>query len=276
MSSKKSFDRSTFTFDKQSWHAKWYAFWRRNGKRKNTPEYVENLCHYVRVILFWAPLWFIATFPEKSDVKAWHVPAITAPFAVVSWGTFYWPETVSGLWAGAAIVAFFATLVILCFENSDRLSEIFGPYLDKMLDAGEWAWGKIRNAAIKFGKWFAFAGPRFLKPWMVAVVALAVTSGVLFPKFSLIATLVALGLATCIAVGAGLAYVVQAHDDKVEARKELDPVYAAKIEMKQAKRQAKGKKRRFANTLKLVWAYLVAKKHKICPLIAFDEGEATR
>jgi hypothetical protein len=40
-----------------SWHARWYRLWLELGGKK--PAYKENLCRYVRILLFWAPLrWF--------------------------------------------------------------------------------------------------------------------------------------------------------------------------------------------------------------------------
>lgn len=38
-----------------SWHFRWYAYWLGTG-RGVQPGYRENLCHYVRVLLFWAPM----------------------------------------------------------------------------------------------------------------------------------------------------------------------------------------------------------------------------
>jgi hypothetical protein len=40
--------------DITSWHYRWYAYWLREG-RGIVPGYRENLCHYVQVLLFWAP-----------------------------------------------------------------------------------------------------------------------------------------------------------------------------------------------------------------------------
>lgn len=47
--------RSTQVVSAQSWHAKMYSYWRQHGVFKKD-DYRENLCHYVRVVLFWAPI----------------------------------------------------------------------------------------------------------------------------------------------------------------------------------------------------------------------------
>lgn len=46
------------TIKTDSWHYKWYAYWLTYG-RGNKIEFRENLCHYVRVLLFWAPMTWI-------------------------------------------------------------------------------------------------------------------------------------------------------------------------------------------------------------------------
>lgn len=41
-----------------SWHYRWYQYWRKRGGQ-NPSGYRENLCHYMRVLLIWAPLkWY--------------------------------------------------------------------------------------------------------------------------------------------------------------------------------------------------------------------------
>lgn len=49
-------ERGTLVVSRNSWHGRLYHFWRANSEFKNTSNYRENLCHYVRVILFWAPI----------------------------------------------------------------------------------------------------------------------------------------------------------------------------------------------------------------------------
>lgn len=50
-----------------TWHARVYQWWLRHG-RGNEPGYRENLCHYVRVLLFWAPMTWI---DRLTDVGTW-------------------------------------------------------------------------------------------------------------------------------------------------------------------------------------------------------------
>lgn len=56
------------TIDTKSWHYRWYTYWLREG-RGTKPGYRENLCHYVRVLLFWAP----ATWIDQHTVWDWKI-----------------------------------------------------------------------------------------------------------------------------------------------------------------------------------------------------------
>lgn len=48
-----------------SWHGRAYQFWQRHGGIKNNPGYRENLCHYSRVVLIWAPLAIIKVMIQR-------------------------------------------------------------------------------------------------------------------------------------------------------------------------------------------------------------------
>jgi len=63
-----------------SWHGRLYQYWRRDARFKNTDTYRENLCHYSRVVLIWAPLtlvrnvsWTIRDFCEPGTDIFWNI-----------------------------------------------------------------------------------------------------------------------------------------------------------------------------------------------------------
>lgn len=77
-------ERSTWVIPTDTWHAKMYRQWLKFGKFKNPTYYLnymdeepyrENLCHYWRVVLFWAPInlvgWYLFSSRsfEPSDDK---------------------------------------------------------------------------------------------------------------------------------------------------------------------------------------------------------------
>lgn len=52
--------------ERTSWHFRWYSYWLQTG-RANSLGYRENLCHYVRVLVFWAPI----TWIDQHTVWDW-------------------------------------------------------------------------------------------------------------------------------------------------------------------------------------------------------------
>lgn len=60
-------ERGTLTVSTRSLHGKLYNFWRDHSEFKNAQSgYRENLCHYVRVVLFWAPVaLFLHAHPKR-------------------------------------------------------------------------------------------------------------------------------------------------------------------------------------------------------------------
>lgn len=71
-----------------TWHARVYQWWLRHGKG-NTPGYKENLCHYVQVLLFLAPLAWIGEHSPTTWLKRARV-GITALCVLAGFGWFGW------------------------------------------------------------------------------------------------------------------------------------------------------------------------------------------
>ena len=56
------------TINMGSWHYRWYAYWL-VASGGNKPNYKENLCHYMRVLVFWAPLCWLGSHTPTSVFK---------------------------------------------------------------------------------------------------------------------------------------------------------------------------------------------------------------
>lgn len=117
----------SLTMGRNSWHARWYRTW--VGLGGEPPKFKENLCHYVRVLLFWAPLRYFLYQPIVRFVT----PAIaTAAAAFIGGLTFvglYWPGnfmrglTFTGIVLGLIVAAVAAVLGL--FEWSERFPKGF-------------------------------------------------------------------------------------------------------------------------------------------------------
>lgn len=58
------------TIKTDSWHYRWYLYWLDHG-RGNKPGYKENLCHYMRVLVFWAPLTWLFGNAGLRTIGKW-------------------------------------------------------------------------------------------------------------------------------------------------------------------------------------------------------------
>jgi len=68
------------TISESSWHHRWYRYWQKKGGQIG-PKYVENLCHYVRVLVFWAPRrWFFHAQTMQGLLRPWIVAILLTPF----------------------------------------------------------------------------------------------------------------------------------------------------------------------------------------------------
>lgn len=105
------------TMKKKTWHYRWYQYWLTNGQG-NSPTYREDLCHYIRVILWWAPI----TWIDQHTIINWDMVgkfiligaiAIYA-VAIIAMLSYKFPTqmVLAGLSLGALIVS---TVIIIGF-----------------------------------------------------------------------------------------------------------------------------------------------------------------
>src|SRR3989338_1535980 len=84
-----SIDRRTLDISKDSLLWRWYMYWVKLGGEK--PDYKENLCHFVRVLCFWAPLrWFFMAHAKHAKVVS---PWSITLFALLDIGFLVVPDT---------------------------------------------------------------------------------------------------------------------------------------------------------------------------------------
>lgn len=110
-------ERKTVVVSGKSWHGRVYRYWLDNGRsgfRWACGQRRENLCHYVRVVLLWAPLaWLAFAVPKKRLrwLRPW-MPLALAVFATgltisaMRWPTGTWELVVAiGIWlVGCAVL----------------------------------------------------------------------------------------------------------------------------------------------------------------------------
>ena len=117
-----------------TWHSKWYHHWLTLTGRESSS---ETLCHYVRVLLFWAPLaWFFRGRVFKI-VPPWTIVSTLLVGGTVITLCVLWPEDAVRV---LLILAGFIALVALASGMLFVLDE--GPH-----------WARVTIACITFPLW---------------------------------------------------------------------------------------------------------------------------
>lgn len=240
-------DRGTLRVSTRSWHGRIYNFWRQNAmfKRDN---YTENLCHYVRVVLFWGPLsWFVHGRVTKHRIAPLVILVVLGMVTALVLGFIFAPMN-------TLTVLLFALLMGACFSGMGFTLYWADAHPDKVAKFGNnlwrvvsipfrpvgWLFRKLQHEIGGLPAWayvvgvlglapFLFAPIEYLKIWafvlMIAVGALSVT---------------------------GCMYLKERIQRWRRARKSRPTV------------------EKDEGGLSVAWRFAVAKKHKICPLIEVE------
>ncbi len=134
-----SADRATLVVNTRSWHGRLWFWWTTFGGKKTGPSYRENLCHYVRVVGFWAPLRaFVSLHPRRAP---WLRPVTVVGSAlvagVITAASVLFPHVM--LWVGVgtgsalALVAACAVLAYLVDEFSEPLARVLEWVYDHLM-----------------------------------------------------------------------------------------------------------------------------------------------
>jgi hypothetical protein len=250
-----------------SWHARWYRTWVELGGEP--PKFKENLCHYVRVLLFWAPLrcfmfWRLVKFITPAMVVGTAGFVAGLSFIGLNWpGNFLHGLKIVGYILGVVIGA--VAVILGLIEWSDRFPKgfkFFWKWISTPLWAPPrglkwaWKWAMRRTYFVRAGfmRWYFY---RFY----LKVINPAVVTGLgLLTAFFYLKTHLALKLLQIVGEGVG---------GIIGAILVLMLIFWIKD------------RKRFWNSLKdttkVAATYLSTKKQGslICPFIEFDEAQAS-
>lgn len=245
-------DRGTLVVSRRSWHGRLYHFWREYAAFKNTSSYRENLCHYVRVILFWGPIsLFIFASPKKREyITPLSVTVTVATIALIAYAIVTEPfGTLMTFLAGLGFVAAVAVLFFLFAYIENHKYEIRAWWFRDGLGARQLkAVGRFLKAVISAP--FRLLGYKvFGIPYVAYVAVGAVVAGSFYDIVVLLYALAAVGLAALVFMAAwGLDILVEW------------------IRM-QDWRPQREYKQKDEGIFKVGARFAVAKKGKICPFI---------
>lgn len=273
----KGFLDGNLTIDPTSWHAKLYWYWRPKARFK-TVAYKENLCHYVRVVIFWAPLMWMRR-GRVFKVPVWSYLATAVIGALIAVGLTYWTDTMVTI---LIVVGAFLTLVglivlgfIVYDENPQRAKKVatvltvplWGP-IALIGIAVMWLYELQEDRFNSAGRWFVQANYRtVVRPWTVLLLAGITTLGVL-DLIKLLEVMAWLA-GWCLVVGVvtGLLMWVESFESRPAFAGAASPSRKPGV----IRRAAKGT----AGTVKVAGHYAMAKKKGICPFISFGSEQGS-
>jgi hypothetical protein len=179
----KTFFSGTLVVPQDAWHRKVYEYWYRRGHFKKTG-YRENLCHYVRVLLFWAPLMWFWNGQESHRVKPWMIPAVPLGLALLATPFYFWLLGTLELLAWVGCVVAIVVIAILFQEYPKRMQTIakwstcwfWGPILGVGIVVFATGWvlwhGAFKYIGPPLVRWFFKAHILWVVyPWTVALAA---------------------------------------------------------------------------------------------------------
>lgn len=270
----RGFFEGALEVDPHSWHAKWYNFWRDHAKYKATG-YKENLCHYVRVLLIWAPIMWIR-YGRIGKVPSW-MPAALVIIAGVLWAGFTLIPTITqlvliGVGVIAAAVGLFATGVLIHDKNPERAQRIVSAIFKPVTLPLSWAQGKIKRSfdlneerIDGFIDWFFDTRVlRVVSPARVAFASFIALMAVLSPQFLFTVLVIMVVASAALGILTGVVALADWLDSR-KTRTGSDPKPPGVV------RKAAGG---VTGTIKLGGHYVMAKKRGICPFISFKEETA--
>lgn len=275
-SSVRNFFSGEVSVAENSWHYRIYSWWV-NHDGGNTWGYKENFCHYCRVVLIWAPWrWVVYDLFKSSPVRL-----LTAIFWIAYVCVFLIFSLTKSV--EAALLSFVALLITTALL---RMAYLRDPV-------------KFENRVKQALKWY-FTAHRFkvVYPWSVTLVVLFVVASLIFGPVNVLLVIAAgvglvLGLALAIIALAAIFYLLKriVWDPLAWAMgKVRDWWYAHWTAPREQKRWEKEReelffppppitrpkpapKKKGSSVLQLIWAFILAKKRKICPFIKLPERE---
>lgn len=269
--------RSTWSINRNSWHGRLYSFWQERSKYKN-PErtgYRENLCHYVRVVLFWGPAtWFLhAKSSRVSWLRPWMVLVGPVALTALLLTVFLFPGhffAALGLIAASCVLLVGAALGFEWLEdNQSEVGRFFGRIGGgiEVLMRPIWkpSWWVLRRVGRGLAaSWRRLNGVAFEfmneeVPYWVPFLLLAVVGA--YATMIYIATALVLKI-TALVIGSAIVAAALIYGGIL---------IKEAIEKWLINRKPKPKKDKGSGIGRVVFEFARAKKHRICPLIDIED-----
>lgn len=266
-----------------SWHTRWYRYWVKLGGEP--PEYKENLCHYMRVLLFWAPQRWFWQGKIKGVIAPWAVTlialivALLSTTAVVATGPFLEGLVIFGVIAVViAVVLAVAAWTDKSDENEEKAKKIafwvtsplwIFPYA--FFCAGERLWETMDDGVEALVDWFFKR--YYLVPGLAPATVCSIAALIAFGVFATPVFLkIAAGIGIFLAIVVGCCVVVLGPFIAIAILDDAGKLDGIKSGVPKLFKSAINGT---TDTVKLGYTYAMNKKEGsvICPFIEFEKPE---
>jgi hypothetical protein len=190
----------TLVVEPGSWHARVYHYWRDRAEFK-TSGYRENLCHYIRVLVIWAPLAWLLTARIARFLPVW----LAIMLAELVGAFFIWPPLMAIL-----VLEIVAFLYLPVFQPTDRQKRYFRRIrqslepIERLVAPPVQAIGRGLKPPVN---WFLKSSVLVvIRPWTVVLTAIVVYLSIFQTWFIVDMLLLLAGFAgLCLLIGLAMA-----------------------------------------------------------------------
>jgi hypothetical protein len=107
-----------------SWHFRVYSWWKEFGGFSKPSWFKENLCHYMRVVLIWAPLGWFLRKPIFGNLRPWIVTAFLTAILATLVGLRYFMAATIAFWVFFGAIWLFVGAMWLLVSILDRKNKV--------------------------------------------------------------------------------------------------------------------------------------------------------
>lgn len=286
-------DRGKIAVSREWWLWRWYEAW---AKRAHDDRSMVDLCHFCRVVAIFGPWrWFWQARYVRGLLTPWTIVVLTGVLTTLSLLLYWYPTEFTWGMAVLAAIFTFAVVFALAFYGLFRLIKR-DP--ERVVDALQkacwiifvrgfiWLWWPL----VQLGLGIAFVATRiiapafmrtFIKPLVHVPIRDTLVPIVVWPLFPVAAYGVGLyfawrevlvitgiilfcAIVVCVVIWLGVLLAEWLDDRRRQRPNIYDMSYEELEEYLRLQKEAEARRWR---TAKLFWAWLVAKKHRWCPII---------
>ncbi len=162
--------------DGNSLAGKLYRYWQRRGGR-NKYDYQENLCHFVRVCVFWAPWYGFWRHPLFGTFMVpWSMLLVSLFVACLISVPILITLTVRLIFTCLVVISLVILLAVGVFWSIGKFWEILEGARNATKRGVKWVWRAVKGDEAWYWFWYKSYTRANIKPWLIVVLIIQVVS----------------------------------------------------------------------------------------------------